>query len=383
MSLQLILTERNIDNRIEFKSLPQIHQSQLLVSFKRYNGRKITLGKALAKNYSADLWQIVEKGKSTVLYEFWEINSESGSVFTYNSEKVAGVEMIRSRFVPHNGHDNCAHELCQRLQVAKRLNIDFSYYYIDNAGNVIDFSSPLYIPDSISKWRSLLKKIKVTESFIYSYSKYFDKKCWEALGRYSQLSPRIMRQYGKKLGWENLSSYQLLNEELIREFRDLLDWKMVSKKQKLSESFIREFVDKVSWEDIPNSQDLSNEFINEFKDKINFQTAHIKSRDLVYNFQDEKLNWYYIVSNIEIDEDFVRKFHLKFDTNSWSVISKKCKFSTQFINEFEGKIDWVSFSENQYLTDDQILKFKSKIDWNRFSVSGRQVNEDLLVQVQN
>ena len=382
MKLQLVLVEKGIKSKIDLKLLPLVQQKQLKITLNKYYGIKITLANAFAQHSQCDFWRIINLSNPDIpIYDFWIINSDYGIVFNSGTQKMTGVRMIHSMYVSENS-DAFKETLCVNLQNAQRIGIDISKFWLDDRNLITDFKSSCYLPDSIAKWRSLLKRIKVSEDFINTYSRYFDKKCWEAIGQNSPVSFRIIRLYGKKLGWRNLSFYQSLSEELIREFQYDVDWEIVSWKQKLSSTFIKEFSEKVNWDEIIKYQNLSIELIKEFKNRIDFHALYIHSEDLVNEFQDENLDWFNVVSNLEGDENFIRKYQAKFDSDCWAAISKHYKLSEEIIEEFESKIDWLRLSENKSLTEDQCIRFKDRIDQWRFSVAGKSVSEELLEEVE-
>lgn len=383
MKLQLLLVEKGINSKSEFKALPVANQRQLKITLNKYFGLRITPKDAFAQRCLCDFWRISEAGDpDKFIFDFWEINGTFGLIFFAESTKLTGIKTIDAAFVIDPDSRRSQPGLLVDLRDARRTDVDMSLYTVDDRNYAVDFKAANSIPDSIAKWRSLLKKTKVSEDFINTYSRYFDKRCWEAIGQHSQLSPAIIRRYGKKLGWSNISFYQRMSEELIREFRNDVDWKLISSRQRLTEPFIREFASKVFWGDVTRYQELSLDFIRAFKNKLRFDILTPKSIEVVNEFQNENWDWCKVVSNVDGDDEFVRRYHHKFDSNAWAIISRRFRLSTSAIEMFLSNINWNNISENPNLTNEQLIRFKDRIDWTRFKVSGRSLPQEILALIE-
>ena len=383
MQLKLLLVQKNITTPAEIKELNKIQQAQLTLELKAYLGKKISFKEAFDGEINASFWQIASTDKpEKILYDFWEINSDSGCVFLANSTEEAGVEMIQGSFdvtAKYTGHKDVV-ALAQALNTAERgkmLDPNFSF---NKTEEILDFKSKNAIPKDSKEWLKLLKNHKVSESFIRKYHSEFTKACWNQVCETASLSELFLMEFAKQINWDTISQFQVLSEDFIRKNKDRLNWLKISWRQKLSENFIREFKDTVNWDYISGNQVLSEAFIKEFMEKLSWVTiswAQKLSENFIREYQ-EKIHWANLLAYKHLSEDLLKEFSGKFDANCWDRISATQVLSSAFIDEFSAHINWMSLSRNHSLTDEQLRRYKEKLNWNSIIVFGRDLPEKLL-----
>lgn len=344
MKLQLILTQKDTGSLAEAKQLSAIQQAQLTYSAQVYfSDKSMTLDKVYkGGEFFADLWQIVEVDKpEKVLYNFWEVNVDSGAVFYANSVKFTGVYQLQNYFMLDDDYkDNAdAIALKEALTTAVKISLQSKEYVLNKEGEIIQFPTPGIIPNSTTGWNKLLKKAKIAETVIRQYHSFFDQACWDLVCASSLLSESFINEFSEKVNWKLVSRHQLLSEKFIRKHQHQMDWQAIAWAQKLSEAFILEFESRLKWDVICLYQELSEEFIRK---------------------------------NIE-----------KFDQTCWNNLCKKQALTTTFIQEFPDKIQWNYVSQNLKLTDEQLRIFKDKINWGTLINYGRSMNELLLKEFEN
>src|SRR5262245_58104737 len=99
MKLRLILVQQNIDTYAEIKELTKIQQKQIEIELKAYFGKRVALKAAFDGECILEFWQVVSVDQpEIVLYDFWQMNVDSGGVFHANTTNETGVEMIQGSF---------------------------------------------------------------------------------------------------------------------------------------------------------------------------------------------------------------------------------------------------------------------------------------------
>lgn len=96
---------------------------------------------------------------------------------------------------------------------------------------------------------------------------------------------------------------------------------------------------KRMWDFITYNVELSEDFIRKYSGKVNWKNiswCQILSEDFIKEFQD-KVDWDYISFRQVLSEDFMREFSKNLN---WECITRSQKLSVDFIQEFKEKIDW-------------------------------------------
>jgi hypothetical protein len=96
---------------------------------------------------------------------------------------------------------------------------------------------------------------------------------------------------------------------------------------------------KRMWELVSCNVELSEDFIRKYSEKLNW----------------ECISWYQILS-----EDLIRQFK---DKVCWDYISCRQTLSQDFMREFSNKINWEHITQTQDISGDFMHEFKDKIDW--------------------
>ncbi len=388
MDLQLVRIHPNIATAADAKKLPPLAQQQLLSALRAYFGKKTSFTAAFGDGEcSADGFRGEAVANPGVgLYDYWETNVDSGSVFRHGTLTSAGVEMIQNDFGIHTDEPNPTAEmdqLVEDLQGAPRVaDPDAPYVFEeDEDGEEIlaDINRPDAVPADAKGWKKLLLAYKVTESFVRKYEAQFGPKCkvWWKIYTYTKLSEDYLRTHVAQLDWENVSYAQTrLSEEFLREFSDYLGWKEVSWAQNLSESFIRDFADRVDWAKIARYQPLSDAFIAEFADRIDFADLDMQQRSEAFiRAHQEQVDWEEVSEDAHLSEAFIREFQARVD---WPGISKYQQLSTPFLEEFADRIEWSNLSFNRKLTDEQVRAYADRFNWVALVVFGRPLSEALV-----
>ena len=388
MDLQLVRIHPNIAPAADAKKLPPLAQQQLLSALRAYFGKKTSFAAAFGDGEcSADGFRVEAIGEPGVgLYDYWETNGDSGSVFRHGTLTSAGVEMIQNDFGIHTDEANPTaemHDLVDDLHGAPRVADPAAPYVFEKEEDgdeiLADINRPDAVPTDAKGWKKLLLAYEVTEGFVRKYEAQFGPKCkvWWKIYTYTKLSEDYLRTHAAQLDWENVSYAQTrLSEDFLREFSDYLGWKEVSWAQNLSEAFIRDFADRVDWEKIARYQPLSDAFIAEFADRINFRKLDMKQRSEAFiRAHQEQVDWEEVSEDARLSEAFIREFQARVD---WPGISKYQQLSTPFLEEFADRIHWGSLSANKYLTDEQIRAYADKLGWLTMIIFGRRISEALI-----
>jgi hypothetical protein len=387
MKLKLFLIQQDIDTYAEVKELPKIQQKQLALELKAYFGKKVPLREAFDGECIANYWQAASADDpDNVLYDFWEINTDSGGVFHANTTDEAGVEMIQGSFDVQAKFvsDRQVALLADAFSEAERTKRISQDYEFNAQGEVVDFKSDALVPSDPKHWLKFLKNQKVSEEFVRKYQASFNKRCWDRICETVTLSEAFLLEFARKINWDTVSQYQRLSEGFIREQQARLNWTKISFYQTLSENFIHEFQSVVNWDYISSQQVLSEPFIREFADRISWDAiswSQALSYDFIREFQ-EKINWKNLCTYGKLSEAFLREFTHKFDWTCWLNISQAQRLSSTFIDEFSDSIQWRALSRNPFLTDEQLRTYKDKLDWNTLIIFGRSLSEPLLREFQ-
>jgi len=388
MQLKLFLVQQNIDTFAETKELSKIQRQQLALELKAYFGKRVALREAFDGECMANYWQAAPTDDlDKVLYDFWEINSDSGGVFHADTTDEAGVEMIQGSFevqAKFRGDKQAGLlvEAFSNAERTKRVSKDFEF---NENGEVADFKSDEFVPGDAKQWLRFLKNQKVSESFIRKYHSNFNKSCWNRVCETSLLSESFLLAFANHINWGIVCQNQRISEDFIRAQQSRLDWKKISFYQTLSENFIRAFQDRVDWDYISAKQILSEAFIREFSDRISWDAiswAQVLSNDFIREFKD-KIKWENLLTYHRLPEEFLREFIDRYDWSCWHSISQSQALSSTFIEEFSESIQWHPLSMNLFLSDEQLRMYKEKLNWNTLIVFGRSLSEPLLREFQD
>jgi len=387
MKLKLFLIQQAIDTYAEAKELSKVQKKQLALELKAYFGKKVALREAFDGECLANYWQAASADDpDKVLYDFWEINTDSGGVFHANTTEEAGVEMIQGSFDVQAKFvsDRQVALLADAFSEAERTKRVSPDYEFNARDEVVGFKSDELVPGDPKQWLKFLKNQKVSEEFVRNYQTNFNKRGWDRICETVILSEAFLLEFAGKINWDTASQYQRLSEGFIREQQGRLNWTKISFYQTLSENFIREFQSMVNWDYISSQQILSEPFIREFADRISWDAiswSQALAYDFIREFQD-KINWKNLCAYGKLSEAFLREFTHKFDWSCWLNISQGQVLSSAFIEEFSGFIQWRALSRNPFLTDEQLRTYQDKLDWNTLIIFGRSLSEPLLREFQ-
>lgn len=386
MKLTLYLIQQDIDTLAEVRALSKIQQKQLVMELQAYFGKQTAFKDAFDGECIASFWQICPDDTDTPLYDFWEINTDSGGVFHTGTTDEAGVEMIQGSFDVQAkfANDPQAALLADALSDAERKKRPDPNYEFNEAGEVVEFKSTDLIPSEPKGWNKFLKNQKASETLVRKYQTGFNKSGWSLVCQKSELSEAFLAEFANKVNWDVASQHQHLSEDFIREHRKRLNWTKVSFYQKLSEDFLREFQNEVNWDYVSSQQVLSEAFIREFSEKLSWPSmswAQRMSEEFIREFQ-ERIDLKNLFTYHRMSDAFLREFVPKFDWNVWYSVSGCQILSSAFIDDFADSIQWGVLSMNPFLTDEQLRTYRDKLDWNRVVVFGRSLSEPLLREFQ-
>lgn len=386
MKLTLYLIQQEIDTYAEVKALTKLQQKQLTLELEAYFGKKTAFKAAFDGECIANFWQACHDGSNAPLYDFWEINGDSGGVFHTGTTNTAGVEMIQGSFDVQAKFvgDQEADLLADALAAAERTKRPDPNYELNEQGEVTAFRSQSAVPSDPKQWNRFLKDQKAAEVLIRQYQAAFNKSCWSRVCQTSLLSEAFLAEFANKVNWDVVSQYQQLSEDFIRQHRKRLNWTKLSFYQKLSESFLREFQNEVDWGYVSSQQVLSEAFIREFSEKLSWPIiswAQRMSEDFIREFQ-ERIDLKSLFTYQRMPESFLREFVPKFDWSVWYSVSGCQILPSAFIDDFADSIQWGVLSMNPFLTDEQLRIYRDKLDWNRVAIFGRTLSEPLLREFQ-
>jgi len=389
MKLQLVLVQKDIDSYAEVRELTDHQRKQITVELKTYFGNKVALKELFSEGECIfNYWHIVDvESPETVLYDFWELNGDSGGVFPVGTTDESGVEMIQGSFDVQAGWVGReeADALADALSTAERTVPIRKDYKFNHAEEVVEFVSHDFLPKDSKEWVKFLKNLKVNEIIVLQHHAHFNKTCWRLVSEKVSLSEETIMTFAAKLDWDLISQHQRLSEDFIRRHADGLNWKWISFSQQISEPFIKEFQDRVDWDSISSRQKLSESFIREFSDRVSWTAiswAQKLSPDFMRDFR-ANLKWDALLSYNDLPELLLKEFMPLFDASCWSFLCMRQKLSVEFIDEFAEKINWRGLSHNQTLTPEHLRKYKDNLDWNTIVHFGAGLSESLLREFEN
>lgn len=365
MNLQLNIL-KIIETVNDLDSLSDIQKAQLTGALRQYFGQASgNLNELFSKNACiACFTQVVDiTSPEKVLYDFWEINVHSGTLFLPHSLELAGIKKIQNSFCLLDNVDNTdLEELAEKLNLAKKVKVPESINVLLNAANeIVQFNNENDVPKRAISWIKFLKEHTLSEALVDKYRAGFDKAVWTSIFRKSRLSESFLAALATDIGWKLISEYHYLSENFINQHSQLLDWQVMSAKQKLSEKQLDDHHDVLDWHAISWAQPLPPTLIEKYK---------------------EKLNWESICMYQKLTIDIINNNKDRLTKTCWQNISQKQHLSNDLINTYSDKIDWGFVSMNVNLTDTQVTAYKDKINWNRLINYGRTLSyqqiEDLI-----
>ena len=92
-----------------------------------------------------------------------------------------------------------------------------------------------------------------------------------------------------------------------------------------------------------------------------------------------KVNWLSISQYQSLSESFIREYQDKVD---WDCISVNQKLSENFIREFQDRVNWIGISTNQKLSESFIREFQGKVYWGRISIK-QKLSESFIREYQD
>ncbi|HYG53406.1 MAG TPA: hypothetical protein VD905_21060 [Flavobacteriales bacterium] len=383
MELILKLVQQKIDTVDEVKELTDIQQKQLAHGLKMYFGRKTTFKTAFNGECIVDYWKAADKkNPAAFLYDFWQINSDSGGVFFTDSLNETGVEMIQGYFDVQAAYigNETAVKLAQAFAAAQRIKEIQSEHELNQWEELEAFSAGAIVPADAKTWLKFLKNQKVSENIVRKYHGSFNKACWDQVSARSRLSAQFLTEFEKRVNWSIVSQYQKLPIELIRTRKDELDWNKISLYQELNEDQMREFAAFLNWDYASGKQKMSEDFMRQFAHKIAWDAVswgQVLSAEFIREFQD-RLNWKNMCMYQRFSEDQMREFSGYFDWNCWNYIWMHQKISPEFLNDYKVHIQWQSLSMNHKLTNEDLETYKENILWESLIGLGRGLSEEQL-----
>lgn len=394
MKLQLISRGSLLSASSDAKALAAQHQAQLLLALQAYFGKKTSFARAFSGDEPCTVqrYEVVEEqAPNAVLYDFWEVNRDSGSLFFSGREERVGIEMLQFGFEITSGakDDAALLELVLSLSEAERLaepDEPLRYEEGQREGRVIQrlagFNQESAVPRNKRAWSKLLQgpNIYMTEAFAERYGEHWGREPWLMVVRYGELSEAFIRRHIAQLTMAEVCFYQPLSEAFLREFADEVHWENVSMRQRLSEGFIREFADRVDWSEIVREQSVSDAFIEEFADKIDFEAIDCTRRTEAFlRKHADRLRWSgggSVSWWVDMPDAFLRDFS---ERVSWMDVTMYRAHSDASLEEFAEKIEWRLLGHNEHLTDEQIRRYKDKLDWSTLIIwRHRRLSDEMI-----
>jgi hypothetical protein len=350
-------------NDLDF--LNDIRKLQLILALNRYFGNdNSNLQDLFSRNACVTAFvQVVDaKLPNQALFDFWEINFDSGTLFFPNSLELAGVKKLQNSFCLDDGFaSEELTELADKLNVAKKIRVPEPINVDLNPDNeIVDFKDVRDIPQKAANWAKFLKEHKLSQKLVDLYRSDFNDVCWRLILSQTKLNDSYLESLATDIGWKLVSEYQSLSDAFIQKHQQFLDWKVMSYKQKFTEAQILQYQDKLDWPAISWAQTLSPDLIARFKDKLNWESL------CMY----QKLDPNTINNNLE-----------KLNKAAWQNVWQKQHLSIELIESFSSKIDWQYASMNLSLTDDQLIQYADKINWNRLINHGRALHYPLILDL--
>lgn len=354
MKLQLNI-KKVIETIDDLGFLTDIQKLQLTYALGRYFGNdNSNLQDLFSKNSCVTVFmQVVDTSSSdTLLYDFWEVNFDSGTLFLPNSVELAGIKKLQNSFCLNDGFASSdLEEIADKLNIAKKVKLPEPIKAkLNNNNEIIEFKDEQDIPQKATNWKKFLQEYKLSEELVNRYRQVFNEASWRLILNKTRLSESFLESFAPDIGWKLISEYKYLSESFIHQHEQSLDWKVMSANQKFSEKQIIDHQDKLDWLAISWAQKLSPNLIEKFKDKINW----------------ESICMYQI-----LDMDIITRNNNKFNKCCWQNISQKQTLSDDLLSNYSNKIDWGYASMNIQLTDKQLIEYSNNIKWNRLINYGR------------
>ena len=112
---------------------------------------------------------------------------------------------------------------------------------------------------------------------------------------------------------------------------------------------------------------MDSELFNKIMDEISPDTLvewYISTqrnlRNIHYKLRSFSIYSWQLISQMELSDDFIRKFQDKVD---WNIISGSQLLNENFIEEFKDKIQWESVSRYQNFTEYFIRQYQGEMVW--------------------
>lgn len=335
MTLQLNIL-KIVELLVHAESLTDMQQQQMLAAFKQYyKAEDITLKKIFGddKRPIAFLMHVVDvQSPDTVLYDFCEINFDSGMLFLPDSSEPAGIIKTENSFCLVNPVANSRlEEVAKSITVAKKIKVKPPVdATLNELGEIVEFKTQSDIPKTPESWQIFLHDHTLSQQLIETYQSYFEDRTWQNIVEKSRLSEGFLETLALEKGWNLVSKYPHLSESFIERHEDKIDWKSVSAASPLSLDFIEKFKDKLHWETICENQKLDESIIDANQDKLN--------------------------------------------TRCWEYIFRKQLLSDEFIQRYSRHLNWNHISLNIHLTDQQLVEYENNIAWNLLINYGRKLD---------
>lgn len=357
MKLQLNIT-KVIEKIDDLDFLTGMQKSQLSLALDRYFGNNnSSLQDLFSRNACVTVFiQIVDtRSLDKPLYDFWEINFDSGTLFFPNSLELAGLKKIQNSFCLDDGFASPdLQELADQLNIAKKVRLPEPIRVeLNKDDEIIVFKDLRDLPQKAANWTKFLGEHKLSQELVEQYHSMFNDASWKLILTRTKLSEAFLEALATEIGWKLVSDYQYLNEEFIQKHQDSLDWKVMSHKQKFNESQLIRYQDKLDWHTVSWAQTLSPDLINRLSDRLNWESICISQK---------------------LDAETIKTHIDKINNNAWKDISNRQILSPELLALFFDKIDWKYASMNIHLTDDQLVQFGDKIVWNRLINYGRNLS---------
>lgn len=172
----------------------------------------------------------------------------------------------------------------------------------------------------------------------------------------------------------HICEQEKLTEEFMDEYSKYLDWYLLSRYQDMSEKFIEKHLNEVKWNSILSRNMISEGFIRKYADDLNWTaltgSAMKFSTNFIREFEDKiDFNRFFYQREVgqKVVEEFINKDREK--KINWNSIIRNNALSVSFIRLHLCQMEkgtwhfWNTISEHQKLDENFLIEFKDKIDW--------------------
>lgn len=390
--MKIIARGTSFSSTADAKKLSELHQAQLLLALEAHFGKKTSFAKAFPREEpcTVERHEIADDA-GVVLFDFWVVDADGGSIFRRDTTENAGVEMIQFDFEVIEGASDAQalDDLALALSRAERLpDPDAPLTFVEgklgwkSVRRIDGFNRADAVPKTPREWDRLLAwpNIYVTEAFAEKHSAALTRANWVTVVRYCELSEPFIRKHLGALELNEVVFNQALSDDFLREFADELDWSRASGRQTLSPAILRDFGERIDWKAWSAQPSVDDAMLEAFADKTHWPSVDCTNRGEAFlRRHADALPWSGIrgvsANRLPLSSEFLRDFGERLNWAEWS---RYGAISDAQLEEFSGRIHWASFSQNGHITDAQIRKYADRIDWALLLTWGRSISEELL-----